>query len=56
MFLRSRLKLFDTPALVYDKGGGFKRSAHSAGPGKGAYEMDWGTERKEEGTRIRVDE
>ena len=24
---------FDTQALVYDKGGGFNRSAHSAGPG-----------------------
>ena len=23
----------DTPALVYDKGGGFNRSAHSARPG-----------------------
>ena len=23
----------DTPALVYDKGGGFNRYAHSAGPG-----------------------
>ena len=23
----------DTPALVYDKGGGFKHYAHSAGPG-----------------------
>ena len=24
---------FDTPALVYDKGGGFNRFVHSAGPG-----------------------
>ena len=23
---------FGTPALVYDKGGGFNRAAHSAGP------------------------
>ena len=25
---------FDTPALLYETGGGFNRSAHSAGPGK----------------------
>ena len=27
----------DTPAPVYDKGGGFNRSAHSAGPGNGQW-------------------
>ena len=32
---------FDTPALVYDKGGGFNRSAHSAWPAlnDGKWEM-----------------
>ena len=39
---------FDTPCLVYDKGGGFNRSAHSARPGQGSREQ--GTGKSEEGT------
>ena len=38
---------FDTPALVYDKGGGFNRSAHSAGPGTG--QRAEGREKRDEG-------
>ena len=30
----------------------FNRSAHSAGPGRGTWEMDWGTQRRDEAAWI----
>ena len=38
---------FDTPALLYDKGGGFNRSVHSARPGRG--KREGGSGKREEG-------